>query len=101
MSCPSATISRNGAEARRDTHRAGIGEAGNGPVDQAGVELIRFAIDVEVGARVTGVDQRNAAFGGRREQEIDESVFGTAQLERIQARGTQEAFGVEFAGMRR
>ncbi len=73
---------RNGAEARRDAHRARVGEAGNRPVDQARVELIGFAVDVEIGARVTGMDERNPAFGGGREQEIDEGVFRAAQLER-------------------
>ena len=93
--------SRNGAEARRDAHRAGVGETGNRPVDQARVELIGFAIDVEIGARITGMDERNPAFGRGLEEEIDESVFRAAQLERREARGAQEGFGIKSAGMGR
>src|SRR5580700_7926350 len=79
--------SRNGAEAGRHAHRPRVGETRDRTFEQAGVELIGFAVDVEIGTRITGMDERNPALGRGLEEEIDESIFRAAQLERGEARG--------------
>ena len=90
---PVGDDARNGAEPGRDAHRACIGEAGKRPLDQARIELVGLAVDVEIGARKAGMDERNAALGRGRQQEIDEGILGAPELEGVEARARRKGSG--------
>ena len=69
----------DGAEAAGDAHRLRVGEIGQRLGKQLGIELVRFAVNVEEGARKTRGDQRHARRCDRGEQIVDEAIFGFAK----------------------
>ena len=63
---------------------------GSASAEHRRVELIGFAVDVEIGARKPRRQQRGAETGGRGEQFVDKAVFGAPQRQRVEPRGSDE-----------
>ena len=90
---------RDGAEAARHAHRLGVGEVGKRLVEQLGIKLVGFAIDVEECAGETRCDHRHAERGDGREEVVDEAVLGLAQRQRAQPRKIDETLRVDAPRM--
>ena len=76
---------RDRAQSAHHANRLGICIARQGLRNQRGVELIRFSIDVKVGARKMCVHQRCAMRDHRCEQLFHESVLRSPQIVKIES----------------
>ncbi len=66
------------------SQRAGVGERGEPAIEHARIELVRLPIEIEIGAREAGSDERGAQGRDAREQSINESVFRPAKRRLVQ-----------------
>ena len=74
-----ASHTRDCSKAASNPQRARIRERRQLSVEHARVELIRFAVEIKVGARKPCFDQGCAERHGPAKQSIDKSVFRAAQ----------------------
>ncbi|TPW00107.1 MAG: hypothetical protein USCAAHI_00446 [Beijerinckiaceae bacterium] len=70
---------RDGPKSAGDTQRARVRESRQLALEHARVQLIRFAIEIKIGARKACLDQGGAQCRDPAKQSIDESVFRAAQ----------------------
>ena len=70
---PLADQLRHGAKPAGDARRADVGEGRHRLGEHARVEFPRLAVDVEIGAREIGGEQRRAERHGAAEQLVDDS----------------------------
>ncbi len=96
-----ADDARDGAQARRDAQRAGVGEFGQRTLEHLRIEFERLAVDVEKRAREMRAQQRRAERDAGQEQFVDERVLGAAQRQRVEPRGGEKALGIARARMGR
>ena len=80
----------DGAEAGGDARRMGVDEGRQGVFEHFGVELEGLAVGVHIGARIQRLDQRRAHLRRGGEDLVDETVFGPAQGDVVEARGRLE-----------
>ena len=69
----------DGPQPARHPHRSGIGEGGKAAVEHARIELVRFAVHVDIAAREMCTHQRITARHDTNCQLVDEAVLGAAQ----------------------
>ena len=74
----------DGAEPADHAHRLGIGVMGQPVAEQNRIELVGLAVDVEIGAREMGMEQRGAERGHEAEQLLDIGVLGAPERQRIE-----------------
>ena len=91
----------DGAKAADHAHRLGIGVVREPIAEQNRIELIRLAVDVEIGAREMGIEERGAEFGDEGEQLLDIGILGAPKRQRIEPGGGQEGGGINAAAMGR
>jgi hypothetical protein len=70
-----ADHARDSAETTRDPHRSRIGEARQPPGEHSRIELVRFAVYVNVGAGKVDPDHRKAGVSQATDQFIHERIF--------------------------
>jgi hypothetical protein len=92
---------RDRAEATGDANGPRVGESRERLVEQLGIEFVRFAVDVDIGAGKPRGDQGRAERGDAGEQLVDVAVLGLAERVGRQAGRCQETVGVDASGMRR
>lgn len=90
---------RHRSKTAGDPHGADIGIRRKRAFEHAGIELVGLAIDVQIGAREIRFEKRRADLRCRREQLVDEMIFGAANLVRIEPCRFQEGDGVAAAAM--
>src|SRR5215208_5837061 len=66
---------RNSSQSAHHPDRGGVGGSRQRPFDQMRVELIGFAVQVNIGTREICLEQRGTGFGGGGEQLIDEAIL--------------------------
>ena len=76
----------NGAEPSDHTHRLRIGVMGQPIAEQNRIELVRLAVDVEIGPREMGIEQGGAEPGHEGEQLLHIGILGAAERERLEPR---------------
>jgi hypothetical protein len=96
-----ANDARDRAEPRGDAWAATVDEAGERRVEHRGVKLIGFAIGIDISAREVRFDQRRAESWSRSKNLVDETVFGAANRNGVEARYLQKGFVVDPARVRR
>ncbi len=96
-----ADHARDGAEAHGHAQRAAIGVIGHRTVEDFRIEFIGLAIDVEIGAREQGPQERRAEPHAGQEQFVDECVLGPAQGQRVESRSLEKTGGIARTRVRR
>src|SRR6202045_5159546 len=96
-----ADYARDCSESPRDTQRARIGESRQPSLEHARVQLVGFAIEVEIGARKPRLDEGRAQRRNPAEQSIDESVLRAAQPSFVEPRGLEKTARVYITRMGR
>ena len=82
------------AEAHPHPRRTRVDEFGQRVGEHRRVELLGFAVDVEIGARKPRREQRRAETRRRGENLVDKGVFRAAQGQRVEPRGGDEIGGI-------
>ena len=92
-----------GDRAEPDAHprRSGVDEARQCVGEHRRVELVSFPVDIEIGPREAGRQQRGAEVRGAGKQLVDKAVFGLPQGQRIEPRRVDEIGRVFAPAMRR
>ena len=89
------------AETHTDPRRSRINKFRQGVGEHARIELVGLAVDVDVGAREAGRQQRGAEARAGPEEFVDKAVFGPPQSHRVKPRGAQEISRILGTAMRR
>ena len=97
---PVADDPGDGAEPAGHTHRAGIGEGWHAALEHARIEFVGLAVDVEIGARKLGNQQRRAERDALRKEPVDIGVLRAPEAAQGQARRLDEAARIAAPGMR-
>ena len=92
--------SRDRPQPASDPHRAGIGEGRHPPLEHPRIELVGLPVDVQIGPREFGDQQRRPERDALLEQPVDEGVLGAPQAPERQPRLLDEAGRVAPPGMR-
>ena len=92
---------RDGAEPAGDAQRTAIDEIRQASLEHQRIEFERLTVEVDEGAGKIRAHQRRADADAGREQFVDESIFRTAQRQRVETRSAEKSPGIEPAGMRR
>jgi hypothetical protein len=76
-------------------------KVGNVSGEHCRIEFPGLAVDVEIGARKTGGEQRCPELGRRAKDLVDKTVLGTPQGSGVEPRGGEEIVAIQGPAMRR
>ena len=91
----------NGTQSAHHAGGLGVGKVRQPAAEQLGIELIGFAIDIEIGPRKTRGNKRSAEADDGLEQLVDVAVLRLAQGMGIEPGGLKKCLGIDASGVGR